>query len=72
MDGHNEVKLTKSESDEDQQEVNEPMLELVVAACCGHDRAPQAGSDADADTSDHAADEQIPQHVRLAVSKTHR
>ena len=28
VDGHNEVKLTKSESDEDQQEVNEPMLEL--------------------------------------------
>ena len=58
--GHSEGKLTKSERDEDQQEVNEPMLELVVAARCGHDRTPQAGSDADADTSDHAADEQVP------------
>ena len=58
--GHSEGKLTKSERDEDQQEVNEPMLELAVAARRGHDRAPQAGSDADAETSDHAADKQIP------------
>lgn len=44
------------------------MLELVVTPRSRHNRATQPSGDADTDTTDHAADQEVPQHVRLAIS----
>ena len=41
---------------------------LTVAQGSGDDSSPQAGGDADANSADHTADHDVPEHALLAIS----
>lgn len=63
------AELTKRDYHETQQEIDEPILELVVPRRRRDDRSPQTGGDADRQTANHAAHRDVPQHALLAVPR---
>lgn len=58
---------TQCDDDEHHQEIDEPMFELVVAHSRCYNRASEARRYAHADTTNHAANHDIPEHTFFAV-----
>lgn len=60
---------TERDNYKDDQKVYKPVLKLVIAHGGGDDGAAEASRNTDADTADHAADHDVPEHALLAIAR---